>query len=164
MTLGAKPVEYVQDMYGSDSGSILHRGIGTDRFIVAWMLDRDLRSSSTAPSPKSRRMDTRYDEIPLDQIVLLNRTRVPPGPVVLRIPPYPNGIIAPLVGVAIPLDIQEIKQASLEEAVRWRSETRECFQWAFANGYRVKSFRRVDETKTGLYVLVHSGAGRLAEF
>ena len=156
MTLGAKPVEYVQDMYGSDSGSFLHRGIGTDRFIVAWMLDEDLPSSSGAPSPKSRRVETRDDEIPLDQIALLNRTTLPPGPVVSRIPPDPEGMIAPLVGVAIPLDIQEVKQASLEEAIRWRSETRECFQWAFANGYRVKSFRRVDATKTGLYVLSSS--------
>lgn len=38
--LGALPVEYMVDMYGADTKSALHSGIGTDRFIVEW----DLRS------------------------------------------------------------------------------------------------------------------------
>jgi predicted GNAT superfamily acetyltransferase len=36
--LGVRVVEYVEDMYG-ESASPLHRGIGTDRFIVAWAVD-----------------------------------------------------------------------------------------------------------------------------
>jgi chorismate synthase len=36
--LGARIVEYVENMYG-ESASPLHRGIGTDRFIVAWPVD-----------------------------------------------------------------------------------------------------------------------------
>jgi predicted GNAT superfamily acetyltransferase len=35
---GVRVAEYVEDMYG-DSHSPLHRGIGTDRFIVAWPVD-----------------------------------------------------------------------------------------------------------------------------
>jgi predicted GNAT superfamily acetyltransferase len=39
---GVRVVEYVENMYGA-SQSPLHRGIGTDRFIVAWPVDdRDL--------------------------------------------------------------------------------------------------------------------------
>src|ERR1041385_2041149 len=34
--LGVRVSEYVIDMYGSDTDSALHRGLGTDRFIVAW--------------------------------------------------------------------------------------------------------------------------------
>jgi predicted GNAT superfamily acetyltransferase len=34
--LGARVTDYVPDMYGSDTGSALHKGIGTDRFVVAW--------------------------------------------------------------------------------------------------------------------------------
>ena len=37
-TLRARPIEYVVDMYG-DTGSELHAGLGTDRFIVQWDLD-----------------------------------------------------------------------------------------------------------------------------
>jgi predicted GNAT superfamily acetyltransferase len=33
---GVRVVEYVRDMYGVNTGSDLHRGIGTDRLIVAW--------------------------------------------------------------------------------------------------------------------------------
>ena len=33
---GVRVVEYVRDMYGENTGSELHRGIGTDRLIVAW--------------------------------------------------------------------------------------------------------------------------------
>lgn len=35
--LGARPIEYVRDMYG-DTRSALHAGLGTDRFIVEWEL------------------------------------------------------------------------------------------------------------------------------
>lgn len=35
---GVRATEYVQDMYG-ESQSPVHRGIGTDRFIVAWPVD-----------------------------------------------------------------------------------------------------------------------------
>ena len=36
--LGALPVEYVENMYGEDTGSVLHSGLGTDRFVVAWAI------------------------------------------------------------------------------------------------------------------------------
>jgi predicted GNAT superfamily acetyltransferase len=35
-TLGARVTDYVPNMYGADTGSSLHEGIGTDRFVVAW--------------------------------------------------------------------------------------------------------------------------------
>ena len=166
MTLGAYPVEYVRDMYGSDTGSILHRGLGTDRFIVAWMLDE--APSPTLPDPpvRSRGQGARDHVTPLDQIVLINRSSVSSGQVVWKAPtaPPPGGMSAPLVGVAIPMDIHEVQRASPEEGVRWRSETRQSFQWAFEHDYRVESFRRVDETQTGLYVLRHRDADRSAEF
>ena len=33
---GVRAVEYVRDMYGENTGSDLHRGIGTDRLVVEW--------------------------------------------------------------------------------------------------------------------------------
>jgi chorismate synthase len=36
--LGARAIEYVPDMYGNDTGSHLHRDLGTDRFLVEWRL------------------------------------------------------------------------------------------------------------------------------
>lgn len=37
--LGARVSEYVPDMYGTDTGSLLHSGVGTDRSIVVWAID-----------------------------------------------------------------------------------------------------------------------------
>ena len=38
--LGAFAREYVEDIYGQTT-SILHQGIGTDRFVPTWILDSD---------------------------------------------------------------------------------------------------------------------------
>jgi predicted GNAT superfamily acetyltransferase len=40
-SLGARVTDYVPDMYGSDTGSALHEGIGTDRFVVSWDVSGD---------------------------------------------------------------------------------------------------------------------------
>jgi len=42
--LGAVPIEYVPDMYGSDTGSALHGTLPTDRFVVSWDLTRPVDS------------------------------------------------------------------------------------------------------------------------
>lgn len=38
---GARAIEYVPDMYGHSTGSDLHRGIGTDRFLMEWPVSDD---------------------------------------------------------------------------------------------------------------------------
>lgn len=47
--LGVEVVDYVSDMYG-DTGSELHRGLGTDRFVVEWDLER-----GSAPPARTER-------------------------------------------------------------------------------------------------------------
>jgi len=58
--LGARPVEYVPDMYGSNTGSALHGALPTDRFIVAWDLTGEPRAAGRGPS------DTARVELPAD--------------------------------------------------------------------------------------------------
>jgi chorismate synthase len=51
---GVRAAEYVQDMYG-ESQSPVHRGIGTDRFIVAWPVDdRELEARRKEIAEASR--------------------------------------------------------------------------------------------------------------
>src|SRR5918992_2793137 len=50
--LGVRVVEYVEEMYG-ETDSDLHRGLGTDRFIVAWPVPRH---ESEALAAESRRL------------------------------------------------------------------------------------------------------------
>jgi chorismate synthase len=157
-TLGVKAVEYVEDMYGADTGSILHRGLGTDRLIAAWAMEG--AGALASESEGSGRAD---DLIPLSEIVVLNPTGTPPRAVTPpALPPLPAPTVAPCVGVVIPLDIHGVQRATPEEAVRWRAATRSAFQWAFANGYHIGSFRRLDATGSGLYVLLHQSAAQLA--
>ena len=54
---GVRVKEYVRDMYGRDTASVLHSGIGTDRLVVAWPVDdgqvaERLRETSAAREGK----------------------------------------------------------------------------------------------------------------
>jgi predicted GNAT superfamily acetyltransferase len=134
MLLGAEPVEYVEDMYGADTLSILHQGIGTDRLIMGWWLDEGAPTRRSPAKPP-----------PHDQVHVLNTT--------LNV-----SADTPWVGISIPLHIDQLQRTSLAEAQRWRSETRSAFQWAFAYGYRVVAFQRVESKGTGLYMLARGDA------
>ena len=44
--LGALPIEYVPDMYGTHPDNVLFGALPTDRFIARWQLDSPARSPS----------------------------------------------------------------------------------------------------------------------
>ena len=52
---GVRAVEYVRDMYGANTGSELHRGIGTDRLIVAWPVKKTAAAKRKAEIAKARK-------------------------------------------------------------------------------------------------------------
>ena len=60
--LGTKIQEYVPDMYGEDTGSDLHRGIGMDRFIVRWPISE--KRVEQAISGKLERVDDSFRSVP----------------------------------------------------------------------------------------------------
>jgi chorismate synthase len=132
MQLGAEVVEYVTDMYGPRTSSVLHEGVGTDRFVVAWRTDEQ----PTPPAPSA-----------------LPPVGAPEVPIINSSPERAAG--AHWVRVAIPLHIDRVQRTSLAQASQWRAETRPAFQWAFANGYRVAGFQRDVSAGTGLYALAH---------
>ena len=113
--LGALPIEYVVNMYGEDTGSLLHSGLGTDRFIVAWPI---------ASSRVDRLMTAHADAAP---------TRATP--------PFPRGETTSDVGwVEVPPNIGSILRASPEDAFDWRRRTRAQFQEHLEAGYAVTGF------------------------
>jgi predicted GNAT superfamily acetyltransferase len=65
--LGVEVVEYVVDMYGA-SDSDLHRGLGTDRLVVAWRIAPPHRSTGERPaaSPRAPEPEPLRIPIPLD--------------------------------------------------------------------------------------------------
>ncbi len=118
--LGALPVEYVKDMYGEDTGSVLHIGLGTDRFIVAWPIASERVACLMAEGPTG-------------------------GPT-RDTPPFPIDEALPdTAWVEAPPDIGAVLRASPEDALAWRRRTRAQFLERLATGYGVTGFSWRDE-------------------
>ncbi len=111
LELGAMPVEYVPDMYG-DTGSVLHRGLATDRLIVEWRL-RD-------PAVE-RILDGEPHEAPDAARTAPVVTAPPAGVEPARAPR------APWLRVELPADIEGLKAAAPDEARRWQQHLRRVF-------------------------------------
>jgi predicted GNAT superfamily acetyltransferase len=137
--LGARPTEYVPDMYGPDTDSELHRGLGTDRFVVAWEVERPappagegLPEERVLESPVVNPLDPRGDPTFRQEI---------------------DHALEPYLRVQIPADIQAVRAESAERAALWRRTTREAFLASLARGYRVVGFYRSRPAARGYYVL-----------
>lgn len=136
--LGAHVVEYVPDMYGAETNSALHRGVGTDRFIVAWDIDGPHGIVSD---------DAAHGSLSLSDRPFLNPIGDDGLPTFREIPGRP-----PVVLIAVPDAIEQVQARSVEHAARWRASTRKAFQWALGAGYRVTGFFRDDGMGCGVYV------------
>ena len=113
--LGALPVEYVEDMYGEDTGSILHSGLGTDRFIVAWPIGSERVAGLMEGGPAA-------------------------GPT-RDTPPFPvDEALADTAWVEVPPNIGFILRSAPEDASAWRRRTRAQFQEHLGSGYAVTGF------------------------
>ncbi|MFL5448414.1 MAG: hypothetical protein ACJ8A6_02945 [Gemmatimonadales bacterium] len=113
--LGARVTDYVPDMYGADTGSTLHQGIGTDRFVVAWDV-------SGAEEP-----------------ALSHRAKGQRGSGAERTGAARSGTE---VVVEIPQDIQQLIVGDPAAARKWRESTRPVFLRLLSDGYRVAGFER----------------------
>ena len=126
--LGAAPAEYVRDMYEGEFGSELARGIGTDRFIVAWPITSGFVARRLAEGPPSTAETIRqFGEAPVVG------------------PSFPEGEPLPgrsAVRVEIPASIQDVKAADLDLARAYRASTRRAFEHYFGQGWRVEGYYR----------------------
>jgi predicted GNAT superfamily acetyltransferase len=157
MKLGARIEGYVEDMYG-ESDSELHRGLGTDRFVVAWELaagpefeaatraraTRALSSAASAPT---------INEFPGD--AGSPGAQSPSG----RGGAAPDWREAPLIAIAVPEDILAVQMRSLTEAAHWRSSTRVAFLAALAAGFQVAAIAPANGSPHARYLLARSGNG-----
>jgi predicted GNAT superfamily acetyltransferase len=143
--LGVRVVEYVEEMYG-ETDSDLHRGLGTDRFVVAWPV---AHQESEALATASRRLASNgavVRDAPLLNPDLADGSAPNLETVDRERPRY--------VRVAIPCDIIAVKVHSSDFARRWRESTRRAFQWALARGYSVTGIYSDPGGEWSYYVLV----------
>jgi predicted GNAT superfamily acetyltransferase len=110
--LGARVSEYVPDMYGTDTGSAMHSGFGTDRFIVVWPIAAD-----DSPADVGAPDGARYDgDAPCS-------TTAPPTGATSTSSRF-GSALPPVVRVEIPPDIFRVQGESVARAIRWRATTR----------------------------------------
>lgn len=143
--LGAVAREYRRDVYG-ESGSPLHRGVGTDRLIAEWEIDSPrvrarLDGDTVAPGPAD-----------MADAPLCNPTRE--GGAGLESAEPDLSLDAERIRLAIPVDLQALKERAPELAVDWRRKTRLAFEAYFARGY--VAVELVREAGRSCYVLERS--------
>lgn len=140
--LGARVSEYVPDMYGTETGSAMHSGFGTDRFIVVWAMHDDARPP--APSPAAAAPDDApiLNEGTADGLDADATRFAATRPAALR--------------VEIPPEIFRVQAESRPLAAHWRATTRRALQWALGNGYAVDRFAYDAAGARGFYLLTRA--------
>lgn len=138
--LGALPVEYIRDLYGPDTASELHSGMGTDRFVVEWRLEGGPRLDPVAPEDWSAALvlNVADDGSPLES-------------------PVEAGD-ALLARVEIPADIQALKAAEEGAGAEWRASTRGALEASLDEGFEVRGFDRGTLAERSWYLLARRSA------
>ena len=143
--LGATPTEYVSNMYGH-TGSLLHRGLDTDRFIVEWRLRDPVVERVLAGEPG--RLPKAAQAGP---IVTIDPAGSPGDT------PLPD---APWVRVELPADIDQLKAEAPEQARRWQLSLRRAFTtFLNARGARVAGVCTDAATGRWFYTVDTTGTG-----
>ena len=140
---GVRAVEYVVDMYGRVTGSNLHRGIGTDRLILAWPVDEKEQASLRRASAIAR-----------------DSAESASAPILADIerPGRPAADVAAggHARVAVPGDVEAMLVKHEDRAIKWREATREAFAACWKAGLRIDGFRSDPGHDRGFYLLSRS--------
>jgi len=123
--LGAAVDEYVEDMYG-DTGSDLHRGLGTDRFVVSWPTDP---AQAAARALAARETEPRFASAPVANVI--------PGAAPVAASAPDDWRDSQRISIAVPGDIARVQRDTPELGAAWRASTRAAFRAALDAGYSV---------------------------
>lgn len=135
MRLGAEVEEYVEEMYAGEMESELARGIGTDRFVLAWRIGGERVARALAGDGRGLAGEAeRFRDAPV-----LN----PEGALPAHLDRRLAG--AGRLRVEVPATIQSLKAERPEEARAWRLGTRRALAEALSHGYRVAAFLRAGD-------------------
>ncbi|HET7621290.1 MAG TPA: GNAT family N-acetyltransferase [Gemmatimonadaceae bacterium] len=143
--LNVDVAEYVINMYGSETDSVLHRGLGSDRFIVV----RPVAASKGDVVPLERHRAEVVASVG-EGSRILNKVDGTGTPAILAPRSTPD---EPVYRIAIPLDIEKVQSADISLAARWRESTRRAILWGLEHGYRILGFYRDDLAASGFYVM-----------
>jgi predicted GNAT superfamily acetyltransferase len=132
--LGARPTAYVVDMYGADTHSALHGGIGTDRFVVAW----DLTTEGGANGRAAAATDDGHGR---------------DAPIANALAPAAELPDVDTVRVEVPADIDAVIAHDISTAAELRETTRRVFTHYMDRGYRITHFSHLTPEDRYFYSL-----------
>jgi chorismate synthase len=138
---GVRAVEYSRDMYGIDTGSDLHRGIGTDRLVVAWPVDDNDLTRRRKETSAARASSAFHDARVLGDVERSDVERLP------RLTKDNH------LRIAVPRDVSIIQERDVPRASRWREATRAAFEAALGAGFTIQGFTSDAESDRGYYLL-----------
>jgi len=145
--LGVIACSYDINLYGEESSSELHSGLGTDRLLAEWWLVSDKVKSildDTQEVVKKRHMEG----------ININKTkRDEQG---LRLPIESNLTLTnDVLLLEIPDDIEEIKKLNIQVAHQWREYIKKALIHYFNTGYYINylHIEREDDVRRTYYVL-----------
>ena len=139
-SLGAVPVEYAVNLYG-ETGSSLHAGLDTDRFIVEWRLDEPVPPEKHAVAPDAASVRASGGSFPASDEARASIGSLPIIDLQWEIENLPLPA-KPWVCVAAPADIETLKAADSSQARAWQRTQRLAFTHYLSRGYRVCGFER----------------------
>jgi chorismate synthase len=134
--LGAQPSEYVENMYGGNTGSVLHGAMPTDRFVYRWELD--------APPVQTRGDATHTLGVDVRDAIEIEADGTPHA--------VGTGV-AQVVRIPLPDDLSAVQSASSTLALAWRMAVRESFTTRLSHGFSVTRFVRGSDAAPSYYVL-----------
>lgn len=135
--LGARASEYVEDMYGSNTGSVLHGAVPTDRFVAEWDLTREFHPVPGADLPVAG-----------DSTLPLMNPLDDHGRPMVR-----EAGSAPGVRVQVPADASTLRDIGADLPAAWRMAVRRSVTPLLVAGFRVTRFVRAHEGTLPYYVL-----------
>src|SRR5262245_62177171 len=139
--LGVVVEEYLENVYG-ESGSPLHQGNPTDRFVAEW----HIRSPGTELGAKF----VPPSSVPADAVAV-NRTTW--SDEWLEAIDVDLSIDAPKLMVQIPMGFTDMVTRAPDRAMAWRVCTRAIFTTYLDRGYRVVAFHLDRDARKGTYLL-----------
>ena len=144
VTLGAAIDAYEIDTYGSQRG-YLDFGLPTDRFIARWDLESGQVEDHLAGKGKRISVQDGY-VAPALHIVEEKGIFVPQA-----VEESPK---SDLIGIQVPVNINELRTDHQEVALRWRELTREAFNTFMARGYAAVDVLTPRESESPHFVYV----------
>ena len=164
--LGVISNRYLVDFYGEETSSPLHRGIGTDRLWVRWLIDsarvktRLMEIEAGAGPSQSSLTEIKLSPELATELSGEDRPAllVGSGAKWKRTNDIDEALKSPETLIQIPLDIEHLKNKNINQASYWRECAQGWFIGAFAAGLTAVDFIRVnsDSAPAGLYRLTRT--------